>query len=108
MSNFHHKPIRRFGFQGKIYDDAQVARLRQEYRKIILLEMTMSGYVPRLDIPEDFTLEYDYRTEYFNFKISIHGIYVGKKQSKWIIGVDGTEAIYTTKSKLDEFSQGQV
>jgi len=108
MSSLHHKPIKRFGFQGKIYDDSAIARLRQEYRRIVLLEMTLSGYVPRLDIAEDFTLEYDYETQYFNFKLSIHGIYVGKKQSEWITGVDGAVPIYTQKSKLKEYSQDRA
>jgi hypothetical protein len=108
MSSFHHKPIKRFGFQGKIYDDAAIGRLRNEYRKLVTTEMTLSGYVPRLDIAEDFTIEYNYETQYFEFKISIHGIYVGKRQSEWIIGVDGATPIYTQKSKLKEYSQDRA
>lgn len=108
MSSLHHKPIKRFGFEGKIYDDSAIARLRQEYRRIILLEMTMAGYVPRLDIAEDFTIQYNYQTEYFEFKISIHGIYVGKRQSEWITGVDVATPIYTQKSKLKEYSRDQA
>lgn len=108
MLKFHHKPIKRFGFEGKIYDDASVVRLRKEYRKLITLEMTMAGYVPRLDISEDFTIQYNEKNNYFEFELSIHGIYVGKRQSEWIVGVDGTVPIYTAKSKLSEYSREQA
>lgn len=108
MSNFHHKPIKRFGIEGKIYDDGAIVRLRNEYTRLLNLEMTMSGYVPRLDIPEDFTIQYNNKNDYFEFKLSIHGIYVGKRKSEWITGVDGAEPIYTAKSKLKEFSREQA
>ena len=108
MSKFHHKPIKRFGIQGTIYDDSAVARLRDEYRKLLLLEMKMSGYVPRLDIKEDFTIEYNSNNNYFEFKLSIHGIYVGKRQGEWITGGDGATPVYIAKSKSSEYSQEQA
>lgn len=108
MSKFHHKPIKRFGFKGTIFDDSAVLRLREEYRRILIIEMMTSGYVPRLDIAEDFTIEYNNKHNYFEFELSIHGIYVGKRQSEWIIGVDGATPIYTQKSRSKEFSQEQA
>lgn len=108
MLNLHHKPIKRFGLDGTIYDDSAVIRLRDEYRKLLTLEMKLSGYVPRLDIEEDFTIQYNGKNNYFEFKLSIHGIYVGKRKSEWIIGVDGTKPVYTAKSKLNEYSQEQA
>lgn len=70
--------------------------------------MRLSGYVPRLDIDIDFTIDYNENKKYFEFEISIHGVYTGRRQSEWIEGIDGSKAIYTVKSKLEEFSQDRV
>lgn len=108
MSKFHHKPIKRFSIKGNIFDDSAVMRLRAEYRRLLSIEMMVSGYATRLDIPEDFTIEYNNKYNYFEFELSIYGIYVGKRQSEWIIGVDGTTPIYTEKNRSKEFSREQA
>jgi hypothetical protein len=63
--------------------------------------MRILGYVPRLDINPDFTLDYNQAKKYFEFEISLYGIYVGKKKSQWISGIDETRVIYIQKSKCD-------
>jgi hypothetical protein len=108
MANFHHKQIKKFSLDGQIHDDSAIPRLRIEYIRLLTTEMKISGYVPRLDIDPDFTISYNQKTEYFEFNLTIYGVYAGKKKSEWIIGVDGTTPIYTQKSKLSEFSQEQV
>ena len=108
MISFHHKPIKRFGFDGKIHDDSAIVRLKDEYRKLIHTEMRIAGYVPRLDISEDFTIQYNDKAKIFEFELSIYGIYVGKKKSEWIIGIDENRAIYIQPNKSKEFSQEQV
>jgi hypothetical protein len=105
METLHHKPIKRFNLEGNILDEALTPRLKTEYIKLLLLEMRFSGYVPRIDIDPDFTIEYNNRTEIFTFKLSLHGVYVGKKKSEWIIGIDGTQVISTAQSKLSGFLQ---
>jgi hypothetical protein len=70
--------------------------------------MKLLGYVPRLDIAQDFTLEYRQDKKYFEFELTLYGVYVGKKKSEWIIGIDETKPIFTPQSKLNEFSQEQV
>jgi hypothetical protein len=105
MENLHHKPIKRFNLEGDILDEAFTPRLKTEYIKLLLLEMRLSGYVPRIDIDPDFTIEYNNRTEIFTFKLSLHGVYVGKKKSEWIIGIDGTQVISTAQNKLSGFLQ---
>jgi len=74
MEQLHHKPIKRFGISGQINDDSDLVRLRLEYNKLILLQMKLAGYVPRLDIDTDFTLAYNKKTEMFEFELSIYGI----------------------------------
>lgn len=61
--------------------------------------MRIAGYVPRLDIDPDFTIGYNEIKEYFEFKLSLHGTYIGKKQSEWITGIDGTRVVYTQQNR---------
>jgi hypothetical protein len=105
METLHHKPIKRFSLEGNILDEALTPRLKTEYIKLLLLEMRFSGYVPRIDIDPDFTIEYNNRIEIFTFKLSLHGVYVGKKKSEWIIGIDGTQVISIAQNKLSGFLQ---
>ena len=105
--NYHHKSIKRFYLDGIIKDDSVIARLKQEYIRLLKVEMKMSGYAVRLDIDPDFTISYNEIKEYFEFRISLHGIYVGRKQIEWIAGIDGTKVIPIQQSKLSESSQVQ-
>lgn len=105
MNNVHHKPIKTFYLDGSIRDDASIARLKTEYVKLLTEEMTFSGYVPRLDIDPDFTISYNEQAEIFEFKLTMYGVFLGKKKSKWITGIDGTLIITTQKSKSSESSQ---
>jgi hypothetical protein len=103
MENLHHKPIKRFGFSGIIHDDSGLVRLRKEYVKLIIMQMRFAGYVPRVDIPTDFTIEYNYKKEYFEFEISLYGVYVGKRKIDWIIAVKGTEVLTVPQNRLSEY-----
>jgi hypothetical protein len=105
METMHHKPIRKFGISGLIKDDSSIVRLRTEYSKLIDTEMRAAGYVPRLDLSEDFTIKFNHTKEYFEFKLSVYAVYVGKKKSEWILGIDETRVISMTKSKLGVFSR---
>lgn len=107
MANLHHKPIKRFFLDGNIKDEANLARLKIEYIRLLVSEMRFSGYVPRIDIDPDFTIEYNEKTESFIFNLSIYGIHVGKKQSEWIQGIDGTTALSIQQSKSKESLQDQ-
>jgi len=90
MVKMHHKPIKKFNLDGKIHSDSLIGKLRVEYVRLLKTEMKLLGYVPRLDIDEDFTISYNEKKQYFEFELSIYGIFVGKKQSEWIMGIDGT------------------
>ena len=102
MANLHHKPIKRFSLDGNIHDDSAIARLKTEYIRLVTSEMRLSGYALRLDIDPDFTIRYNEEQEIFEFKLSMYGTYVGREQSKWITGIDGTQVIRTQKSKSSE------
>jgi hypothetical protein len=70
--------------------------------------MKLSGYVPRLDIDPDFTIEYNSKAEIFRFILTMHGIYVGKKRSEWIEGIDGTTVVPIHQNRSSEFSRDQA
>jgi hypothetical protein len=108
MANYHHRPIRKFNLSGVIHDDSAIARLREEYTRLIVTEMRSCGCVPRFDIDLDFTIDYNETKEYFEFEITIYGTYVGRRQSEWIAGLDKTKPIYIAPTKSKEYSQEQV
>lgn len=105
METLHHKPIKKFGLDGVIKDDSSIVRLREEYGRLLDSEMRLSGYVPRLDIHEDFTISYNKEKEYFEFKLTVYGVYVGKKKSEWILGIDETRVVSTLKSRSSVYSR---
>ena len=104
---FNHKPIKNFMVDGTIKDEATVPRLKEEYIRLLIVQMRETGYVPRIDIEPSFTLDYNSEKESFNFKLTIYGIFVGRKKTEWIIAVDGSRPISLQKSKLKEFSSDQ-
>lgn len=104
MATTHHKSIKRFGLDGSIKDDHLLPRLKSEYLRLLDTEMRLKGYVPRLDINPDFTIQYNYAREYFEFELSVYGIYLGKKKSQWVLGVDETKLIYMESSRSSEYS----
>jgi len=106
VNNYHHKPIKRFHLDGVIHDDSVIGRLKTEYIRLLTTEMKNLGYALRIDIDPDFTIMYNESKEIFEFELSLYGIYVGKKKSKWIIGIDA-QRVYTQESKLNEFLQEQ-
>ena len=93
---------------GHILDDSAFWRLKDQYINLLTTKMRMSGYVPRLDIQPDFTLDYNQEKQYFEFELSLYGIYLGKKQSQWIDGVEGTFIVYTQMNRSNVSSQAAV
>lgn len=104
MKNLHHRPIKKFSLSGTIYSDSAIWRLKDEYYSLLDFQMRNSGYVTRLDIAPDFTLQYNEDTESFSFELSIYGIYVGKRKSEWIFGVEENKIIPIVQNRLKEYS----
>lgn len=108
MERYHHKQIKKFYLDGVIHDESAIGRLKIEYIRLVTSEMRISGCVPRFDLEPDFTVDYDDKKKTFEFKLTIYGIYVGKRKAEWIDGVDGYKAIYTQKNKSSESLREQV
>jgi hypothetical protein len=102
---YSHKPIKRFGLEGEIYDDSHIVRLKDQYVFMVVSVMRNHGYVPRYDIDPDFTVGYNGKT--FEFQLSVYGVYVGKERAKCILGIDKNKIIQshtTQKTKSSEVS----
>lgn len=108
MEKIHHRSIKKFSLDGVIHSDMAIQRLRNEYIRLLALEMELSGYAKRLDIDPDFTISYNDSNDTYNFVLTMYGVYVGKSKAQWITGIDGTTIISTHKNKSNEFSQEQV
>jgi hypothetical protein len=102
MKNFMHKRIKRFELEGQILDDSYIPRLREEYIRLLNTQMKLSGYAPRIDIDPDFSIEYT--KNYYTFKLSVYGSYIGKRNSECIEGLNKNTAIYTQKNRSRELS----
>jgi hypothetical protein len=107
VQNLHHKAIKTFNLDGIIRDDSAIGRLKVELIKLKITEMRDLGYVVRLDIDPNFTIQYNETKEYFEFKLTVYGTYIGKTKSKWTMGIDGTVLVPIAKNKLNESSQGR-
>lgn len=107
-NSYHHKSIKRFCLDGVIFDDSMIGRLKEEYIRLLISEMKLSGYVPRIDLDPDFTIRYNDIKNYFEFELSIHAVYTGKRKSEWIAGIDGTNPIFIPQSKSSESLQDRV
>lgn len=77
-----HKNIKRFQTEGTIRSDSDIPRLRAGLETLMLSHMRISGYVPVLDVDSAWSTWYNDDTWYF--KLTMHGIYLGKKEAqKW-------------------------
>lgn len=105
MNNFIHKSIKRFYLDGQIYDDSFIPRLKNEYISILNTQMKLQGYAPRIDIDPQFTIEYNGKS--YDFKLSVYGTFVGKRNAEWIKGLDGSKpvSIHQSKSKTSSLDQ---
>jgi hypothetical protein len=106
VEHLHHKSIKTFTVKGIIKDDAAIGRLRLEFERLQILQMRDLGYVQRLDIDPNFTIQYNNTKEYFEFILTIYGTYLGKRKAECIMGIDGTLLVPTHKNKLKELSLG--
>ena len=106
--SLHHKPIKNFYLDGIIKDESHIPRLKEEYLRLLVIQMRETGYAPRIDIEPDFTLKYDSDKNYFEFALTAYGMHVGRKKIQWIVAVDGYRPIHIQKNRLKEFLLDQA
>jgi hypothetical protein len=91
VENVGHKKIHRFSLEGQIYDEKHIPRLKDQYQQIVTIYMENKGYIPQLDLDPAFSVEYD--GKHFNFKLTIHGIYIGKAKARCYQAAYGSKLI---------------
>jgi hypothetical protein len=96
-----HKRLKRFELEGQILDDSCIPRLREEYIRLLSTQMRLSGYAPRIDIEPDLTIQYNSK-KYYEFKLSVYGSYIGKKNAECIEALDKNRPIYIPQNKSEE------
>ena len=102
--NTVHKPIKRFGLDGKVMSSTAFSRVQSMYMKILEEQMREQGYVPRLELGMEWTTV---RTkEHYEFEISLYGSYVGKASAWSIEGIDQGKpvSIHPNKSNMSSKS----
>ena len=95
--SYSHRKITKFGLEGEIFDDSKIPKIKDQYINMICNGMRQKGYVPRYDIDPDFTISYNGKT--FEFKLSVYGVYVGKKRAKCVKGIDKNQVITSTTTQ---------
>jgi hypothetical protein len=99
MENVATEPLKAFSLSGVINDDSVIWQRKKDYIELLGIQMRNSGYVPRLDIDTQFTLQYDSRRQRYDFTLSVFGVYVGERESEWIFGIDEEGPIPTPQTK---------
>lgn len=94
-----HQPIRLFKVEGKIGDDKDIPRLKDEYYRLLLQQMRDLGYVHVLDMGEAFSLDYDSNYDVYAFVYSLYGAYYGKEAQKIDAVYEGRE-LYSKAGKV--------
>jgi len=87
------KNIKKFVFDGVIFDDSHLVGKKEYYSKLLDDEMRNVGYVPVLDLDIQFFTSYNRILDSYNFSIHMYGIYVGKRKAQKIIGFSGQNFI---------------
>ncbi len=104
--NYMHKRIKRFELTGQIADDSFILRMKEQYIKLLSELMRDEGYVQRIDIDPDWSLSYE--DNHYEFRLSIYGSYIGKREAACIDGLDKNRPLYTPQNKLSGSFKTQV
>jgi hypothetical protein len=88
-----HKAIKRFPLEGSIKDDKDIPRLREQYIDMLVKQMRYDGYVQLLDLQPAWTITYDKFSDLYTFKLTVHGVYVGKTKAEKLYGITNSREV---------------
>lgn len=79
-----HRNIKRFQIEGELLSDSAIPRTRAQYETLMIHDMRGDGYVPVLDMDTAWSTIYDSEHDKWHFVLTVHGVYLGKKEAmKW-------------------------
>jgi hypothetical protein len=79
---------KKFQLDGVILNDSYIWGLKNEYIALLGIQMRNTGFVPRLDIPTEFSIEYNKDNDSYRFDLAVYGVYVGERGCEWIFAID--------------------
>ena len=85
-----HENIKRYTIEGNTLDSMQN---RDWLIKSLETQMRDEGYVPSIDLDPQYTLEFDGGLDWFGFKLSVYGVYIGEDESWNVSGVTSGKKI---------------
>jgi hypothetical protein len=91
------KTIKRFQHKVQVKDSSVWIRTARQHINSLTDQMRSQGYVPVLDLNPHASV--DYTGKVFNYVITIHGIYIGRKRAWEIEGLAGDKLIPMNKSE---------
>lgn len=80
-----HKKINRFQIEFCSVDDNQLIKTKDVAERTLITQMRDAGYTRVLDIDPTLNIEFNGTT--FRYLMTIHGVYVGKKQAWQLEGI---------------------
>lgn len=80
-----------FSMEGSYKDDSKIIKVKEKYQLLLEEQMRSAGRVPVLSQNPIWRTSWDSEREAFNFKITMYGVYVGKRRAQVVIGYDGIE-----------------
>jgi hypothetical protein len=95
-----HKNIKRFQIDVEFLDDSDMIRIRNQYENLLTSSMREKGYVRVLDIDPAFSVEFTGET--WKFLMTIHGVYVGKKEAWNLEGISQAKKIPRTSHRMSK------
>jgi hypothetical protein len=87
------KKVHTFYISGHISDEAQMPTVRKTWEAALDSQMRDFGYIPMLDIDPQMFTSYEPDHERFVLTVTIYGVYVGKRKSWDLLGLQGTTLI---------------
>lgn len=91
-----HDDIKRFHLTGTVTSDTFVST-RERLIEDLEASMRDEGYVPVLDLPPQFTRDFDAENETFEFVLSCYGTFKGEERSWLVAGImNGREILRST------------
>lgn len=101
-----HRTPKRFHIESEIADDSYFIKQREQQTDLLVKMMRDDGYVPLLSLGPFWSTRLNEKGRY-DAVLSLYGIYVGKRKSWQIIGMDADGKMYLkpTNSPNDKSTQ---
>jgi hypothetical protein len=88
-----HKNIKKFSIVGVLNEDSDIPRIRAQYESLLTHDLRSKGYVPVLDLDTLWSTTYNRDRDWWDFTLSIYGIYLGKRKALEWEGIAGGKLI---------------